>query len=95
MRWSGAEDSLPVGGALTRVQRDSASVPLDSADTRVVVQRLSASVHVIASDVTVPASGAPLARRRMRMLVRRCTPIDTTLVRPPCTLSRWPVGALY
>jgi type II secretory pathway component PulK len=95
MRWSGAEESLLVGGAVMRVQRDSASTPLDSAESRVVVQRLTASLHVIAADVTVPATGAPLARRRMRVLVRKRTPVDTTVVQPPQTLSRWSVGALY
>jgi hypothetical protein len=74
---------------------DSTSVPVDAADTRVVVQRLSANLHVVAADVTVPASGAPLARRRMRVLVKPHTPIDTTMVRPPTTISRWPAGALY
>jgi hypothetical protein len=95
MQWSATEESLPVGGAVQRVLHDSASVPLDSADTRLVVQRLSASLHVVAADVTVPASGAPLARRRMRILVRRRTPIDTTTIQPPMTISRWPLGALY
>jgi hypothetical protein len=95
VRGSAAEEALPVGGAMTRVMPDSTSVPVDAADTRVVVQRLSANLHVVAADVTVPASGAPLARRRMRVLVKPHTPIDTTMVRPPTTISRWPAGALY
>lgn len=95
MGWSAVEEALPVGGALQRVVPDSASAPLDAADTRVVVQRLTTSLHVVAADVTVPASGVPLARRRMRILVRRHTPIDTTMIHPPTTISRWPSGALY
>ena len=95
MQWSAADDSLPVGGTRSHVVPGSASAPLDSADTRLVVQRLSTSLHVVAVDVTVPASGASLARRRMRMLVRRRTPIDTTMIQPPMTISRWPVGSLY
>jgi hypothetical protein len=95
MRWSGAEEGLLVGASLQRVVPDSASVPLDAADTRVVVQRLSASLHVVATDVTVPAVGPPLARRRMRILVTRYTPIDTTMTRPPTTIVRWPAGALF
>ena len=95
VQWSSAEELLPVGGAITRVRHDSASAPLDSADTRVVVQRLSPSLHVIAADVTVPAAGVPLARRRMRMLVRRRMPVDTTVLQAPYTLDRWAFGALY
>jgi hypothetical protein len=94
-QWSAAEEALVVGGALTRVVADSASAPLDAADTRVIVQRLSASVHVVAADVTVPASGPVLARRRARLLVTRYTPVDTTLIRPPNTIARWPGAALY
>ena len=93
--WSAAEESLLVGASLSRVLADTTSVALDAADTRVVVLRLSASLHLVAADVIVPASGAPLARRRMRVLVTRFTPIDTTMIRPPSTISRWPGGALY
>lgn len=95
VRWSAAEEALLVGGAITRVVPDSASAPLDAADTRVIVQRLSASLHVVAADVTVPASGPPLAHRRVRLLVKRYTPVDTTMVRPPTTISQWPGAALY
>jgi hypothetical protein len=94
MQWSAADDSLAIGAAVHRVVLDSASAPLDAADTRLVVQRLATNLHVVAADVTVPASGASLARRRMRMLVRRRLPIDTTK-QAPTTISRWPVGSLY
>jgi len=93
--WSAVEESLAVGGALRRVMADTTSAPLDRADTRLVVQRLSARLHVVAVDVVVPATGAMLARRRARVLLRQFTPLDTTMVRPPTTITRWPAGALY
>jgi hypothetical protein len=95
MSWSAADDSLAIGAARSYVVPDSTSALLDAADTRVVVLRLAANLHVVASDVTVPASGVPLAHRRMRVLVRRRLPIDTTMIQPPTTIDRWPAGALY
>jgi hypothetical protein len=93
--WSRADDSLPIGGVIVRAMPESAAVRLDSADTRVRVQRISADLFVIATDVTVPASGPSLARRRARLLVERRISIDTTQILPPHILSRWPVAGLY
>ena len=95
VQWSAAEEALLIGGSLTRVVPDSASAPIDAADARVVVMRVSASLHVIATDVTVPAIGTPLARRRARVIVKQHMPIDTTRIQPPTIISRWAVGPLY
>jgi hypothetical protein len=93
--WSAAEEGLPVGGTVQRVLSEPAEVSLDSADTRLRIQRLSATLFVVAVDVTVPAVGAVLARRRVRLLVRRVPGADTTLIPTPRAIPQWPLGELY
>ena len=93
--WSGADDSLPVGATRERDGAEPSELPRDAADTRVRVQRLSATLFVIAADVVVPARGAPLARRRMRLLVRRSAAPDSTVVPPPRAIARWSFGELF
>ena len=95
-QWSAAEDSLVIGAAMQRALPESAAVPLDAADTRLRVQRLSSSWYVVAAEVSVPSASAPLARRRVRLLVARSAPIDSTLPKQvPRPLSQWAFGDLY
>jgi len=94
VQWSGAEEALLIGGTLIRAVPDSITAPVDAADARIVVMRLSAKLHVIAADVTVPAIGTPLARRRARVIVTQHIPIDTTRIQSPTIISRWGVGPL-
>lgn len=93
--WTAADDSLGIGGFTTRTLTESASVAADSADIRVRVHRLSASLYLVAAEVNVPSARAPLARRRMRVLLERAPTIDTTVVQPPRPIARWAVADLY
>jgi hypothetical protein len=95
LAWSSVEDALPVGAMIERASIEDAALPRDAVDARVRVQRLSPNLFVVASDVTVPAGRAPLARRRMRVLVRRTFPTDSTVVRPPRAIARWSLGELF
>ncbi|MDB4881967.1 MAG: hypothetical protein JWL95_733 [Gemmatimonadetes bacterium] len=74
---------------------DASADAADAADARVRIQRISASLYVIAADVSVPATGTPLARRRMRLLVQRSSMVDSTLIRAPRAIARWPIGELF
>jgi hypothetical protein len=93
--WSSAEDALPVGASIERDASEPSEVPRDAAETRVRIQRLSATLFVVASDVFVPSRVTPLARRRMRLIVRRSAAADSTLVRPPGAIVRWSLGELF
>ena len=93
--WSTADDSLNVGAFSTRTFGEPADVAVDSADVRVRVQRLSSTLYVVAAEASVPARGAPLARRRMRMLLERAPTIDSTVVQPIRPIARWASADLY
>ena len=93
--WSAADDSLGIGGFTTRAIAESAAVTVDSADVRVRVHRLSASLYVVAADASVPAARAPLARRRVRVLLERAPTIDSTIVQPLRPIARWASADLY
>jgi hypothetical protein len=93
--WSARDDSLGVGGFTTRAYAESAAVALDSADIRVRVHRLSASLYVVAAEASVPSGRAPLARRRARVLLERAPTIDTVVVQPPRPIARWASADLY
>jgi hypothetical protein len=93
--WSSAEDALPVGAMIERDASEPSEVLRDAADTRVRIQRLSATLFVVAADVLVPSRVTPLARRRMRLIVRRSATADTTFVRPPGAIIRWSLGELF
>jgi hypothetical protein len=93
--WSTADDALPVGAFTIRTSSDSAAVALDSADTRVRVQRLAPSLFAVAVDASVPSARAPIARRRMRVLLERSAPIDSTIAAPPRPIIRWATADLY
>ena len=93
--WQTMDDSLPIGAFVLRTSPESSGVALDSANTRIRVQRLSLNRFVIAVDVTVPAVGPALARRRMRVLLERPPSPDSTTVLAPRPLVRWPVAELY
>jgi hypothetical protein len=95
LAWSAVEERLPVGAMLERAAPEPTAAPRDSAGTRVRIQRLSAGLFVIAADVTVPAVGAPLARRRARLLVRKWPSADSTLIQPPRAIPRWSLGELF
>lgn len=95
VEWSRTEDGLAVGASVERPLPEFAALSVDAADTRLRVQRLSARLFVLAVDVRVPATGTPLARRRMRLLVERQVAADTTLFLIPRRLARWPVADLY
>ena len=93
--WQAMDDSLPIGAFVLRTSPESSGVALDSANTRIRVQRLSLTRFVIAVDVTVPAVGPTLARRRMRVLLERPPSPDSTTLLAPRPLVRWPVAELY
>jgi type II secretory pathway pseudopilin PulG len=93
--WQPMDDSLPIGAFTLRTSPESAAVTLDSADTRLRVQRLSLARYVIAVDVVVPAVGPTLARRRMRVLLERPPSPDSTVVLAPRPNARWAVAELY
>ncbi|MEO6526288.1 MAG: hypothetical protein ABIP93_06660 [Gemmatimonadaceae bacterium] len=93
--WSGAEDRLAVGDMFERAGREPTELPLDAAETRVRVLRLSATLFVVAADVAVPATATPLARRRMRLLVQRSPVMDSSIMQAPRAIARWPLGELY
>jgi len=93
--WSGADDSLAVGAFTIREPSESTASALDSVDARVRVQRLTPSLFVVAVDASVPSARAPIARRRLRVLLERSVPIDTTTPRAPRPISRWATADLY
>ena len=93
--WSARDDSLGVGGVSVRAFTESAAVALDSADVRVRVHRLSASLYVVAAEASVPAALTPLARRRVRVLLERAPTIDTAIVQPLRPITRWASADLY
>jgi hypothetical protein len=78
MAWSSVEERLAVGQTLERAIVERTAIPLDAADTRVRVLRVSSTSFVVAADVAVPANATPLARRRMRLLVQRSPVVDST-----------------
>jgi hypothetical protein len=93
--WRSMDDSLPVGAYVLRTSPESTATPLDAADARLRVQRLSLTLYVVSVDVVVPASGPTLARRRMRVLLERPPSPDSTTLLAPRPLMRWPVAELY
>ena len=93
--WSGVDDALAVGAFTIRAPIESTTFALDSVDARVRVQRLASSLFVVAVDASVPSVRAPLARRRVRVLLERSAPIDTTMPRAPRPIARWASADLY
>jgi hypothetical protein len=93
--WNVSDDSLGVGAFATRAYSESAAVAVDSADIRVRVHRLSTSLFVVAAEASVPSARAPIARRRVRVLLQRAPTIDTTTVQPPRPIMRWASADLY
>ena len=93
--WSAADDSLGIGAFVTRTVSESAAVAADSADIRVRVHRLSVSMYVVAAEASVPSARAPIARRRVRVLLQRAPTIDTASVQPPRPITRWASADLY
>lgn len=98
--WSPVADSLPEGAfgdrALVVERRaDEGGPPLTG---RLRVQRIGPALYAVTVEVRA-ASGvaAPaFAHRRMRLLVRRATPPDTTGPRaPPTPLPQWAISDLY
>jgi hypothetical protein len=93
--WSATDDSLGIGAFSVRAYAESAAVPLDSADVRVRVHRLSTTLYVVAAEVRVPYAGTQLARRRARVLLERAPTIDSTIVQPIRPIARWAGAELY
>lgn len=93
--WRPADDSLNLGASDVRAWRDTASAALNSADVRVRIHRLSSALYVVAAEANVPAAGAPIARRRARVLLERAPTIDTAVVSRPRAIARWASGDLY
>ena len=93
--WRASDDSLNLGAFDVRAWRESASVRLDSADTRLRVQRLSSTLYLLTADATVPSSSAPIARRRVHALLERAPTIDSATVSRVRPIARWASGDLY
>ena len=93
--WSPTEDALGIGASTTRVYAEPAAVALDAADVRVRVHRLSSTLYVVAAETRVPSTGAPLARRRARVLLERAPTIDSTVLQPIRPIARWASAELY
>lgn len=93
--WTGSDDSLNIGAFDVRASRESASVALDSADTRLRVHRLSPSLVLLTAEASVPSRGAPIARRRVHVLLERVPTTDSTAVSRVRPITRWASGDLY
>jgi type II secretory pathway component PulK len=93
--WQAADDSLPIGAFTLRTSPETSVVRLDSTNTRLRIQRLSLTRFIVAADVTVPAVGPTLARRRMRVLLERPPSPDSTTLLAPRPIGQWPVAELY
>lgn len=94
VRWSAAEDAIPIGAGIERVVSTTAR-PLDSATGRVRVHRLSERLWLIAAEMRVAASGRPVALRRRRLVVERPIDADTTRLPVPRPLARWAANDLF
>ena len=93
--WSAADDSLAIGAFAIRPSTESAAVALDSADTRTRVHHLAPSLYLVAVEASVPSVRAPLARRRMRVLLERPPSLDSAIVPAPRPIARWASADLY
>jgi hypothetical protein len=93
--WSGREDSMNIGAFDVRERRESASVSLDAADTRLRVHRLSPTLFLLSAEASVPSSSAPIARRRAQALLERAPTIDSTVVSRVRPIARWASGHQY
>ena len=93
--WSGREDSMNVGAFDVRERRESASVSLDAAETRVRLHRLSSRLFLLSADASVPTSSAPMAHRRAQVLLERAPAIDSTMVSRARPIARWATGHQY
>jgi hypothetical protein len=78
-----------------RTYAESAAVPVDSANVRLRVHRIALARFVVSADVEVPASGPPLARRRMQVLLERPPSPDSTVDLAPRPIAQWAVAELY
>ena len=93
--WSARDDSMNIGAFDVRAWRESASVSLDSADTRLRVHRVSATLFLLTAEASVPSSSVPLARRRVHALLEREPTIDSAVVSRVRPIARWASGDLY
>jgi hypothetical protein len=94
VRWSAAEDALPIGTGFESAVA-SATSPIDATAGRVRVVRASERLWLIAAEVRVPASGRPIAQRRWRLIVERPSDADTTRLPVPRPLARWAANDLF
>jgi hypothetical protein len=93
--WSAADDSLGIGAFVDRTWSDTAAAALDAAEARSRVQRVGPSLFLIAVEASVPSARAPIAQRRMRVLLERPASLDTSIVPAPRPIARWACADLY
>lgn len=86
---------MNIGAYDVRVWRESASVAIDSAETRLRVHRVSSTLFRLTADASVPSSSAPLARRRVHVLLERVPAIDSIAPSRARPIARWASGDLY
>lgn len=94
--WSGGEDSLALGGGRLVVfgprLRGSGAMPVI---TTLRLLRLSSTRFVVVADCQAGPDDLVLARRRVRVILERPTPIDSLApVAPPLPVGRWRVADL-
>ncbi|MEP6618211.1 MAG: hypothetical protein ABJE47_02805 [bacterium] len=95
--WSGSAAALPVGGELVTTSAPKTggigALPIVSS-TR--LRRITATRYVLSVECLVGPVGAPLAARRVRVILGQVSPADTTaLAGPPVPISRWAIGDLF
>ena len=93
--WPAASDTLSVGRTLLVEGSDRAQGELVSRSALRLL-RLSRTTYSLSVDCRVGAWAAPLARRRLRLLLRRAVQVDTLVARDtPRPIARWPFDELY
>ena len=93
--WSAAEDALALGALSDRVLTETTTVALDAAESRLRLQRVAPSLFLVAVESSVPSARAPIAQRRMRVLLERPASLDTSTIPAPRPISRWASADLY
>ncbi len=93
--WPAAAEMLPVGRTL--LVEGSVSDPGEVV-TRSTLRllRLSPSTYSLSVDCRVGVWASPMARRRLRILLRRAVQVDTLQAKAtPRPVARWPFEELY
>ncbi len=97
MGWSAAEDSLTVGGDLSTSRVDTiASFGATPVVSTIRLKRLSALRFVLAVECRIGPPASVLAIRRMRIVLQRAAPADSTVPPPPpVPIRHWAASDLY